>query len=74
VTDDQWNWLEYRALDSFEGDVSKSIRWCIDQSRIFDEILDTPDPRAALDALLSTAVSRFDHGLTMDEEPDDEEA
>lgn len=74
VSDDQWKWLEHKALDSFDGDVSKSLRWCIDQSSIFDGILDSPDPRAAFDELLSRTVSRFDLELTMDEEPHNEEA
>jgi hypothetical protein len=74
VTDDQWNWLEYKARDSFDGDVSKSLRWCIEQASIFDGILTAGDPRQALDDLLSRVVTRHDLELVMDEEPDDEEA
>jgi len=74
VTDDQWNWLEYKARDSFDGDVSKALRWCIDQASIFDGILTSPDPRQALDDLLARVVSRHDLELVMDEEPDDEKA
>ena len=74
VTDDQWNWLEYKAIDSFDGDVSKSLRWSIDQSSIIDGILASPDPQAAFGALLSRTVSGHDLELTMDEEPHDEKA
>jgi hypothetical protein len=74
VTDDQWNWLEYKARDSFDGDVSKSLRWCIDQASILDGILTSGDPRQALDDLLSRVVSAHDLELVMDEEPDNEKA
>jgi hypothetical protein len=72
VTDGQWNWLEYKALDSFDGDVSKALRWCIDQSSILDGILDSPDPRKKFDELLSSVVDGWELELTMDEEPHDE--
>jgi hypothetical protein len=29
VTDEQWNWLEYRAVEFHEGDLSKAIRECL---------------------------------------------
>ena len=71
VTDYQWNWLEYKALEDFDGDLSKALRWCIDQSVIWSELINSPDPRAEFDAFMSRAVPTHELELHMDEEPDD---
>jgi hypothetical protein len=72
VTDGQWNWLEYQAVEFFESDLSKALRGCIDQSRIFETILDSDDPRAKFEEFLSNAKSKYDLELVMDAEPSDE--
>lgn len=56
VSDPHWNWLEHKAVEEFDGDVSKALRWCIDQSVILAEILDADEPRSALDELLHQAA------------------
>ena len=53
VTDDQWNWLEYRAVEHHDGDLSKTLRECIVWSRIAAAIFDSNDPHAKLDEFLS---------------------
>ena len=81
---DQFDGLQRSVGFYVSGDYQLARRWFAggrfdrsdraDQSSIFDGILDSPDPRAAFDELLSRTVSRFDLELTMDEEPHHEEA
>jgi hypothetical protein len=71
VNDNQWNWLEYKAVEDFDGDLSKALRWCIDQSVIWTELINAPDPRAEFEEFMSSAVSKYELELHMDEEPDD---
>jgi hypothetical protein len=71
VNDRQWDWLEERAVEYHEGDMSKAIRDCIDWSRIAVEILAAPDPHAKLDEIRERGESEADRlEITMDEEPD----
>ena len=74
VTDEQWNWLEYRAIEHHEGDLSKAIRECISWSHIAVEIFDARDPHAKLDEHLASTklVEQGDYELVMDAEPSDE--
>ena len=71
VTDYQWNWLEYKAVEDFDGDLSKALRWCIDQSVTWAEIMEADNPRAKFDELMASAVSKYELELHMDEEPSD---
>jgi hypothetical protein len=70
VTDYQWNWLEYRAREDFEGDLSKALRSSIDHSVMLGEILRATDPHAKLDELLERRIDDADLELYMDEEPE----
>ena len=76
VTDEQWNWLEYRAVDVHDGDLSKALRECILWSHWAVEIFNAKDPHAKLDEYLAkiTVVESGAYELIMDAEPDDDEA
>jgi hypothetical protein len=46
-------WLRYMAEQRFEGELSRTLRWAIDQAQVFDSILRESDPVAALDQMLN---------------------
>jgi hypothetical protein len=48
VTDEQWNYLEYRAVEFHDGDLSAAIREAIVFSREFTAILEAASPPEAL--------------------------
>lgn len=51
VTDEQWNYLEYRAIEFHDGDLSAAIREAIVFSREFAAILEAASPPEALQEL-----------------------
>jgi hypothetical protein len=51
VTDEQWNYLEYRAVEFHDGDLSEAIREAIVFSREFTAILEAASPPKALQDL-----------------------
>ena len=48
VTDEQYNWLYYRAIEFHNGDLSQAIRESINFSVDFVEILEAESPPDAL--------------------------
>jgi len=48
VTDEQYNWLYYRAVEFHEGDLSQAIREAINFSVELVEILEAESPPDAL--------------------------
>jgi hypothetical protein len=46
-------WLRYMAEQRFDGELSRTLRWAIDQAQVFDSILRQSDPVAALDQMLN---------------------
>jgi hypothetical protein len=76
VNDHQWNWLEYRAVEFHEGDLSKAIRECIGWSQTAVAIFNAADPHAKLDEYLDPSRTQEfgDYELVMDAEPDDNAA
>jgi hypothetical protein len=46
-------WLRYEADQRFEGEVSRALRWALDQAQVFAEIMREPDPAQALDEMLN---------------------
>jgi hypothetical protein len=74
VTDDQWNWLEYRAVEHHDGDLSKTLRECIIWSQVAVGIFDSADPHAKLDDHLTEMTEHEPQGaeLVMDAEPGDD--
>ena len=73
VTDEQWNWLEYRAVEHHDGDLSKALRECIIWSQTAVKIFSASDPHAELAAQLEEipVADVGDVELVMDAEPDD---
>jgi hypothetical protein len=51
-TEQDW-WLRWVADNRFEGELSRAVRWAIDQAEVFDNILREPDPVGALDEMLN---------------------
>ena len=52
IRDEQDGWLRWQAEQRFEGDMSKTLRWVIDQGQTFSAILAATDPVAELDEML----------------------
>jgi hypothetical protein len=52
IRPDQAGWLRYQADARFEGELSRALRWALDQAQTFDWILRQPDPVEALDEVL----------------------
>jgi len=48
VTDEQYNWLYYRAIEFHDGDLSQAIRESITFSEEFARILEADSPPDAL--------------------------
>jgi hypothetical protein len=45
-------WLRALADQKFDGEISKALRWALDQAQVFDVIMSDPDPVWALDDML----------------------
>lgn len=52
VTDEQYNWLYYRAVEFHDGDLSQAIRESINFAEAFAGVLDAESPPEALTELL----------------------
>jgi hypothetical protein len=52
VTDEQYNWLYYRAVEFHDGDLSQAIRESINFAEAFAAVLDAESPPEALTELL----------------------
>ena len=53
IRPEQEFWLRYVSEQRFEGEMSRTLRWAIDQAQAFDSILRSPDPVRELDWLLN---------------------
>lgn len=49
---EQNDWLRHIAEQRFEGELSRTLRWAIDQAGVLDVILRSDDPVMALDEML----------------------
>src|SRR4051794_18711355 len=49
--DQQW-WLKAIADHDFDGEMSRALRWAIDQAQVLTVLLDDPDPVEAMDRML----------------------
>jgi len=45
-------WLRYQADQRFDGELSRALRWALDQAEAFTTIMRDSDPVAALDEML----------------------
>jgi hypothetical protein len=52
IRTDQDEWLRNRADTQFEGELSRTLRWAIDQCQVFEFLLRQDDPGQALDEML----------------------
>ena len=46
-------WLRYEAEQRFEGELSRALRWALDQAEVFTVIMRDSDPVRALDEMLN---------------------
>ena len=53
IRSEQDFWLRHIADRRFEGELSRTLRWAIDQAQVFDSILQDPDPVEELDRMLN---------------------
>jgi hypothetical protein len=53
IRPEQNQWLRWVADKRFEGELSRTLRWAIDQAEVFDAILRDDDPVYALDRMLN---------------------
>ena len=75
VTDEQWNYLEYRAIEFHDGDLSAAIREAIVFSHEFTGILEAASPSQALRELQDRweREDRERQNKTFMDEADDED-
>jgi hypothetical protein len=53
IRHEQEMWLREVAERRFEGELSRTLRWAIDQAEVFDVILRADDPVEAIDRMLN---------------------
>lgn len=53
ITPLQHRWLAWEAERRFDGEVSRTLRWALDQGRAFSLIMMNDDPVEALDRALN---------------------
>jgi hypothetical protein len=53
IRSDQEYWLRDVAERRFEGELSRTLRWAIDQAQVLNVILQDDDPVIALDRMLN---------------------
>jgi hypothetical protein len=53
IRSEQDFWLRHIADQRFEGELSRTLRWAIDQAQVLDVILQDPDPVESLDRMLN---------------------
>jgi hypothetical protein len=52
IRTEQEEWLRHVADQRFEGELSRTLRWAIDQAQVLDILLRNEDPVQALDEML----------------------
>jgi hypothetical protein len=52
IRTEQEGWLRVVADQRFEGELSRTLRWAIDQAQVLDVLLHRDDPVQALDEML----------------------
>jgi hypothetical protein len=45
-------WLRFQADQRFDGEISRALRWALDQAQVLTMLLDAPDPVQAMDEML----------------------
>ena len=49
----QQRWLEWEAQRRFDGELSRTLRWALEQGRAFGQLMAQDDPVEALDRVLN---------------------
>jgi exoribonuclease R len=52
IRNEQADWLRRQADSRFDGELSRTLRWAIDQAEVFTFLLEADDPVAAFDEML----------------------
>ena len=52
IRTEQEEWLRRAAEQRFEGELSRTLRWALDQAQVLDLLLHHDDPVQALDEML----------------------
>lgn len=52
IRNDHDRFLRVVADEKFDGELSRAVRWALDQAMVFDLIMDDSDPVRALDEML----------------------
>jgi hypothetical protein len=52
IRNDQHIWLRAQADHLFEGEMSRALRWALEQAQVLTLLLDDPDPVRAMDEML----------------------
>src|SRR4051812_43331984 len=52
IRNDQYVWLQFHAEKRFEGELSRTLRWALDEAQVFKWVMDRDDPVQALDEIL----------------------
>jgi hypothetical protein len=52
IRNEQNEWLRRLADQRFEGELSRTLRWALDQAQVFDFLLQQADPVQSLDEML----------------------
>jgi hypothetical protein len=61
IRDYQKRWLEWEAERRFEGEMSRTLRWSLDQARVFSILMMHDDPVTELDRMLNP--EKYEHDV-----------
>jgi hypothetical protein len=61
IRNDQDIWLRVVADQRFDGEISRTLRWALDQAQVFDQILGDSDPLYSLDRMLNPEKYELPH-------------
>jgi hypothetical protein len=54
-------WLRFQADKRFEGELSRAVRWAIDQAEVLTTLLNDSDPVQAMDEMLHPEKYELPH-------------
>jgi hypothetical protein len=61
VRNDQHLWLKMQADRRFDGEMSRTLRWALEQAQVLTWMLDEPDPVQAMDEMLHPEKYEIPH-------------
>jgi hypothetical protein len=54
-------WLRFQADKRFDGELSRAVRWAIEQAQVLSMLLNDPDPVQAMDEMLHPEKYELPH-------------